>query len=198
MAKKEEKVTQIIQAAVIELEHKSLDAASMHNIAEIAGVSKRTLYKYYPTKELLYDAMVNYVLEGACKMVKTEYNDQESIELQIDRIIATKTEFSLNQEYMKIMKITLAEILKGRSLSSEQSSKINENEMVLLEWISAAKKAKKIKSNLSAQTIAAQFLGVLKSQIFWPVIMGVTKIEDLDIKKIQKQTKEFFVDTFCK
>ena len=72
IARKEENAARIIQAATREFLNKGLDAASMHNIAETAEVSKRTLYKYFPSKGELYDALVNELLDPGSRHVPTE------------------------------------------------------------------------------------------------------------------------------
>ena len=197
MSRKQEKVTQIIMAATQELSNKSLDAASMHNIAELAGVSKRTLYKYFPSKENLYDAMIDYILDGMEQFSAIEYNPDLSLEEQIVKIIDIKISFSTSDDLMKIMKITLAEILKGRMIKEENALRINENELRFIKWIEAAKADGKITSDLSNESIANQFQGVLKGQVFWPVLMGMTCISNLDLEKIKEETKDFFLKNYC-
>lgn len=62
-----ERVREEIRAAFVKLAvERGVHAFSMHDVAETAGVSHRTLYRYYPSR----DALINGVLDDA--FVKVE------------------------------------------------------------------------------------------------------------------------------
>jgi AcrR family transcriptional regulator len=48
--------TEILDALIAHLEREDADELSMEALAADAGVSRRTLYRYFPTRELLYAA----------------------------------------------------------------------------------------------------------------------------------------------
>jgi AcrR family transcriptional regulator len=48
--------TEILDALIARLEREDADELSMEALAADAGVSRRTLYRYFPTRELLYAA----------------------------------------------------------------------------------------------------------------------------------------------
>ena len=73
----------------------------------------------------------------------------------------------------------------------------NKSESLFVTWINKAQKDKKITSQLADEEIATQFHSILKGQIFWPVLMGLEKKENLDLKKISDSTVSFFMNSFC-
>ena len=194
--KKTDKDEQILQAASEEFLCKGLEAASMHNIACLAEVSKRTLYKYYPTKEELYSALIDVVLEKMQGLYHFDYENQQTVIEQIAKIVDAKIELTLSDSFLRISKIVLSEMMKGRKPNDQQMQRFNESEIAFVSWIEKAQKDKKIKANIEPSQIAQQFHSILKGQIYWPVILGFEDKNKLDLANVKKTTVEFF-QQFC-
>ena len=198
MNKKEQKNDQIIVAATDEFLIKGFDAASMHNIAERAEVSKRTLYKYYPTKDNLYHGLIDELLDQTDDMNNFEFSSDTSINAQIEQIICDKIELTLSDSFINISKIVLSELLKSRSPTPEQLERINKSESLFIKWVKEAQKDGKVTSEMEAEDIANQFHAIFKSEVYWPVLFGIKSKDKLDIKKAKTATANFFLNTFCK
>lgn len=197
MARKDEKTSQIICAAMQELLDKGLKAASMQNIACVAEVSKRTLYKYFPCKEDLFNSLIEELLSGIDKFEELKFTVETPIEKQLEQIIDLKYELLTSDEFINLSKIVGSEFLKGKRLSEAQLIKMNESESNFLKWVHDAKAAKSIKSSEDANLIATQFHSVLKGQVFYPVLFGFTAKESIDYNLVKKQTIDFFVKCYC-
>ena len=197
MSRKYEKTAQIMTAAVQEFLAKGLDAASMHNIAEVSGVSKRTLYKYFSTKDELYSALVDEILDRFESMYDFSYDSDHSPQEQIVKIIDAKMEMMLSESFIQINKIVIGELLKGRMPDENQMTRLNKNESVFVEWIERMQSEGKMKRDVEAHTIAEQTHSILKGQIYWPVLLGIECRENLDLENVRKSTVDFFVNTFC-
>ncbi|OUR95810.1 hypothetical protein A9Q84_15020 [Halobacteriovorax marinus] len=198
MGRKEEIKEKILSASVEEFISKGLNAASMEQIAKSADVSKRTLYKYYPSKDQIFDAIVSDLLVFFCQYSNFNYVSELSIEEQIEDIIETKVELITSDEYIKISKLVLSELLKSKQLNQDHLASFNESEQNFVNWIEAAKKDGKVTSSQSCELIANQFHSILKGQIFYPVIWGIKKLTPLDIENSKKTVKDFFLNLFCK
>lgn len=197
MSRKDEKTSQIICAAMQELLDKGLKAASMQNIAVVASVSKRTLYKYFPCKEDLFNSLIEELISGIYQFQELKYESEKSVELQLAQIIDWKIQLLTSEEFINLSKIVGGEFLKGRRLNPEQLVKMNESESYFLKWVQDAQSAGAIKSNEAPTMIANQFHSVLKGQIFYPILFGFVEKELIDYDLIKKQTIEFFVKCFC-
>lgn len=197
MSRKEEKTAQIMEAATDELLAKGVDAASMHNIAELAGVSKRTLYKYFSNKEELYSALIDEILDQIKDMYSFEYHSGQTVKDQISKIIDSKIELTLNPYFLKINKIVIGELLKDRKPTDEQMVKMYESELTFVKWIDQAKVDDKVTSKLPSEEIAQQFHSILKGQIYWPVLLGFEDPKSLDLNKVRETTLSFFLSSFC-
>lgn len=194
---KEEISKKIKDAAVREFMKWGLDAASMEDIAKGAQVSKRTLYKYYPTKEAVFDDMVLELVEVACGGPAIVYSKNESLESQVKELVEKKAELLTSDEYLTTARIVLSEVMKGKKLSAKHLAKFNESEIKFLKWIESAKKDGKIKAKISNEVIADQTHAFIKGQLFYPVLFGMKKVTANDIKNIKKMTVEFFFKMFC-
>ena len=90
MSRKDEKMAQITEAAIREFLRRGVDAASMQNIADGAAVSKRTLYKYFPSKEELYQFLANELLDQVHNMYRLAYTEDTPIRNQLESIVKKK------------------------------------------------------------------------------------------------------------
>lgn len=187
----------MIEAAVHEFLGRGLDSGSMENIAKEAEVSKRTLYKYFPNKEALFDAIIEKLLAAACGFAPFVYSKADSIENQLSKIIDHKAELMTSPEYMNISRLVLSEVLKGRGLEPKHLERFYISELNFIKWIDVAKKDGKIKSKHPSDLIANQFHSIIKGQLFYPVIFGFKKLSKADVKTAKKTALEFFLNSFC-
>lgn len=59
------KRTAMLDAGIAELAEQGLAGASMESIAGRAEVSKRTLYKHFPSKDAVFEAVLLLLIEGS-------------------------------------------------------------------------------------------------------------------------------------
>jgi AcrR family transcriptional regulator len=55
---------QVVQAAVLEFAAHGYEGASLNTVVKQAGISKGSLFTYFPTKAVLFDALVNLAAGG--------------------------------------------------------------------------------------------------------------------------------------
>jgi len=196
MTIKNKKTTQIIESATNEFLHKGLDAASMHNIAESAEVSKRTLYKYFPTKGELYSALIDELLDRVNDN-KQSYNPEVPIKQQLETMVKNKIALFSSESFLNMSKIVLGEMLKSRKPNDSQLERMYQTEVLFVDWINAAKQNNEITSTLSSEIIANQFHAILKGQTFYPVIFYFADMEGIDKQQVLDTTVDFFINSFC-
>jgi len=196
MAIKSKKIAQIIKSATNEFLHKGLDAASMHNIAESAEVSKRTLYKYFPNKDELYSALIDELLDRVYEN-KQEYCPEQPIKEQLEQIVKNKIELFSSESFLSMSKIILGEMLKSRKPNDAQLERMYQAEVLFVGWINAGKQDNKITSTLSSEVIASQFHSILKGQTFYPVVFYFADFDNIDKQEVLDTTVSFFINSFC-
>lgn len=197
MGRKEEITIRIQEAAIEEFIEKGVISASMENIANRAEVSKRTLYKYYPNKDEIFDDIISLLLESFCTYSGFIYKKDIPIEDQLDNIIQHKVELITSENYIKISKLVLSELLKSKKPSQKHLEQFYESEQKFIKWIDQAKKNGAVTSKLPSEIIANQFHSIIKGQLFYPVIFGIVQINENDIKVSKETAKMFFLKSFC-
>lgn len=196
MTIKNKKTAQIIKSATNEFLQKGLDAASMHNIAESAEVSKRTLYKYFPNKDELYSALIDELLDRVYENKQT-YCPEVPLKEQLEEIVKNKIALFSSESFLSMSKIILGEMLKSRKPKDIQLERMYQTEVLFIDWINAAKQDNKITSTLSSEIIANQFHAILKGQAFYPVIFYFADMEGIDKQEVLDSTVDFFINSFC-
>lgn len=193
---KEEKNQQILEAAALEFLKKGFEGASMHNISESAEVSKRTLYKYYPDKESLFDSLVEIILQQIEGYLTYDFSEEVSIEKQITTIIKNKLSLLTNQKFLLVSKITIGEMMKGKKPSQRQLERLYLAEESFLKWIEAQQTNKNLKPKWKAQNISEQFNSFIKGLVYWPLIMELKTINEIDMELVFHECLDFFIERF--
>jgi TetR/AcrR family transcriptional regulator, mexJK operon transcriptional repressor len=107
------KQQQILTAAVRLFAERGFDGTSTDAVSKLAGVSKETLYRYYPSKEqLLVAAMRQIAVEGTFTDPAVQLPDHATAQ-DLERVLCTLAEAVLDRiltsEYAAIARLVLAE-----------------------------------------------------------------------------------------
>jgi TetR/AcrR family transcriptional repressor of mexJK operon len=104
----------IAQAATAVFLRDGYAAASMDEVAAVAGVSKQTVYKHFGSKEQLFLAVIhqaiNGVLDEFLAVLATSFPDSEDLEgdlVRLGRILLTRV---LDPELMAVRRLVIAEV----------------------------------------------------------------------------------------
>lgn len=192
MARKDEIITRIKTQALREFIQNGLQASTMEGIAKAAKTTKRTLYKYYPTKKDIFDNIVNDLLDQFEAYSDFEYSNNQSIEKQFSKIVDKKIELMVNPNYVKASKLLSIELIKSNPIDKLHFKKFYKSESKFTSWIKEAQKDGKVKTNQPADIIAKQILALIKEQIYHPALFSMAKITKKDIK-ICKETVMIFI-----
>jgi len=79
MARSIEKKQAILAAAIAEFKNKGFESTSMDQIAMTAAVSKRTVYNHFPSKELLFDAILEKMITLFSTAVSIQYQSEKEL-----------------------------------------------------------------------------------------------------------------------
>ncbi len=96
---------QIIDGARIVFLEQGFDAASMGEIARVAGVSKGTLYVYFESKEALFEAIVSEQCRYQAERVFTLLADDHDVKGTLTRIGREFVRFMCSPERLSSLRI---------------------------------------------------------------------------------------------
>ncbi|GAB3533928.1 TetR/AcrR family transcriptional regulator [Photobacterium alginatilyticum] len=162
----------IILAAIDIFTEKGLEQASMEAISKKAEVSKRTLYKYYPTKESLFNAIIERMLSNVAGITQTPFNPDEPVKVQLTAIARKEVELLCCPHFISLARMVLSECMRSTDSASLMMKKVQQLEGFkgLSKWIEAGVSAEVL--DIRYPDIASeQFMAALKSIVFWPQIL---------------------------
>ena len=80
----------IVDAAIEVFQAEGYDNASMDRIAERADASKRTVYNHFPSKDILFEAVIERFMRETVALKEIPYDPARSLEAQLDRFANAK------------------------------------------------------------------------------------------------------------
>ena len=163
----------IIQAAIVEFRANGFDITSMDKIAATAGVSKRTVYNHFPSKEELFAEILNQLWTRLTAEKETPYQAGLALRDQLRPLLMAKLRMLGDDNFLDLARVAIAATIHSPERAQDMVARLGEREESLTVWIRAAQADGRLKA-VDPAFAAQQVQGLLKSFAFWPqVSMGL-------------------------
>lgn len=163
----------IIQAAIAEFRANGFDITSMDKIAATAGVSKRTVYNHFPSKEELFAEILNQLWTRVTAEQETPYRADQPLREQLRLQLMAKMQMLGDDNFLDLARVAIAATIHSPERAQDMVARLGEREESLTVWIRAAQADGRLKA-VDPGFAAQQVQGLLKSFAFWPqVSMGL-------------------------
>lgn len=187
----------ILNAAVAEFRCKGFENTSMDRIAEVAEVSKRTVYNHFPSKEILFEAMVHRLKERCGSQDEYRYQPDVSLETQLRAIAHAVVEINASDDFQALSRVILARFLHSPELARQMLGEADEFNVGITNWIRAASQAQRLQV-AAPERAAKQFRGLLNAFTFWPQIVGKEpRVTHSEQEAIVDSTVAMFLDHYA-
>jgi len=180
--KRHAKRRQIIDAAVQEFQEKGFAAASMDQISNRASVSKRTLYKYFESKDNLFRSIVAELSERITDTMAIEYDPQRDIAAQLTDLALAEGTLLTSRDFMGMCRMLIGEAFRSPELAASMQVKIDKTSSVIA-FLRAATEHGTMKVE-NPENAAEEFLALIKSKAFWPVVFGADVVSQDEMAQI--------------
>lgn len=107
----EKKRNSIVAAAIEEFQEQGFRGAKTTRIAEKAGVSSRTLYKHFESKEALFQVVSELMIKRKSVMGPVPFDPERPLDEQLIEAIDRYLEVVTNPEVMVLTRMVIAETL---------------------------------------------------------------------------------------
>ncbi|WP_367085449.1 TetR/AcrR family transcriptional regulator [Pseudomonas sp. HOU2] len=172
----------IIQAAIAEFRANGFEITSMDKIAATAGVSKRTVYNHFPSKEELFAEILNQLWARITDEQTVTYRADQPLREQLLPMLLAKLQMMADDNFLGLARVAIAATIHSPERAQDMVARMGEREEGLTVWIRAAQADGRLKT-VEAEFAAQQMQGLLKSFGFWPQIsMGLPPL-DADTQK---------------
>lgn len=110
----------IIAAAIAEFRVRGFGGARVDEIAERAKVSKRTLYRYFASKETLFDAIVKLALTQHPPEADGEHNADRPVEDQLREIIDASLDLTTAPHHVALARVVTVDTIRQPDLATRR------------------------------------------------------------------------------
>ncbi|KHT62215.1 TetR family transcriptional regulator [Photobacterium gaetbulicola] len=178
MSRSEQKRLAIITAAKQEFIANGFLAANMNNICTAAEVSKRTLYRHFESKELLFEAVLTEIREKSVVEEHYQFDENKSLDEQL-RLITQHELKNIYQVYgIELSRTILMEFFRQPELAKSITQRLYHTHAVS-QWFEQALAAKKLFAQ-DVQTITSIYISLLQGQLFWPQVLDLMPLPEGD------------------
>ncbi|MEX5667084.1 TetR/AcrR family transcriptional regulator [Pseudomonas neuropathica] len=183
----------IIQAAIAEFRANGFDITSMDKIAATAGVSKRTVYNHFPSKEELFAEILNQLWARISAEQSVVYNRDQPLREQLRQMLQAKVQLMADENFLTLARVAIAATIHSPERAQNMIERMGEREEGLTVWIRAAQADGRLKP-VDPEFAAHQVQGLLKTFGFWPQMSMGRAALDVDTQNtVAESALEMFL-----
>lgn len=193
---RDEKREAIVEAAIAEFHARGFPATSMDAIAAAAGVSKRTIYNHFASKDELFDAISGEACRRILELWDEPYRADRPLEEQLATIAERKLDLLGSPDFLRLVRVTMAERVRRPEVAREAFREIEKGEFGATCWIRAAAADGRL-AVADPVEASRQFSALIKEFALWPQLFGSRPPLDADERAhVIETTVALFLDHY--
>lgn len=157
----------ILDAALAEFRATGYEATSMDRVAAAAGVSKRTVYNHFPSKEALFGHILEAMLARGQDDLSLPYRADAPLRAQLLELAQRKLRLMHDPDFIDLARVAIVAGMHSPDLARAMMARLGHREAGFAAWIRAAAADGRLKTRDPAFA-AAQLESLLKGAAFWP------------------------------
>ena len=162
----------ILAAAVAEFRASGFAATSMDRVAATAGVSKRTVYNHFPSKDALFLQILGDMMARGSDALDLPYRADAPVRGQLLELVQRKLQLLHDPDFADLARIAIVAGLHHPDLARAMIATLGQREAGFAAWVRAAADDGKLATDDPAFA-AQQLESLVKGFAFWPqVAMG--------------------------
>lgn len=188
------KQEQILQAATAEFHENGFADASMDRISTRAGVSKRTVYRYFESKEALFLRLVEQLQQRIVNELAIQHDPALDIRAQLAELGAAEGRILTCPNMMALTRMVVSELLRRPELAGETEASLDvkaSTEALIRDAVQHGQLATD-----NPRRTAEEFIGLIKNRAFWPVIFGAPVVSADEMSEIVENAVTMIMSTY--
>lgn len=164
----------IIQAATQAFQEFGVNGTSMDKLAELANVSKRTVYNHFSTKEDLVMHLIKEQWQSALVDINTEYKSDSPLNEQLEDLVFQEVSFMCSDSHLELARVAIGHFFYKPEKLKDEVTQLKAQESSLHRWLKKAEADNRLAFEDIGQVVN-EIDSLIKGQSFWPQLF---KIED--------------------
>ncbi|MGO1073783.1 TetR/AcrR family transcriptional regulator [Lysobacter sp. CA199] len=187
----------ILEAAAAEFRQAGYDATSMDRVAASAGVSKRTVYNHFPSKEALFAQILQQLMERGMASPELTYQPDRPLRPQLLELVQQKLQLLHDVDFIDLARVAIAAVIPSPERAQEMFARMGDKEEGLTVWIRAAAADGRLKTQ--DPLFASMLLqGMVKGFAFWPQItLGQPMLTPTQRSQVADTATDMFLAHFA-
>lgn len=165
----ERKREAIVAAAITEFRENGFEVTSMDKIAATAGVSKRTVYNHFPSKEELFAEILHQLWASSVAQLDVNYASDRPLRDQLRRLLEAKMKMMSDANFLDLARVAIAATIHSPDRAQDMVNRLSAREEGFTQWVRAAQEDGRLNC-LDPAFAAHQIQSLLKAFAFWPQI----------------------------
>lgn len=162
----------IVASALKAFQQFGVDNTSMDKIAEMAEVSKRTVYNHFSSKEILVTGIIQDIWQKNVAVFDFNYQADAPLDEQLLTLVENELNVMAGPEMAELIRVAMGYCLFNPDTLQENMAQFFQQETALKRWIRAAQEDGRLKP-ADLNVVNDQIISLLKGQAFWPQFMRV-------------------------
>ncbi len=172
----------IIEAAKKEFSEFGFLAANMDRVSISAEVSKRTLYRHFASKEILFESVLISISSAVNQKFSYSFDKTKSLKMQLTEIVNNEINNLYDIYGIPLARTIVMEFLRQSDTAPHLIEKIY-SVYLITEWIKGAIEAKQI-HDIEPKIITDVYASLFHGLFFWPQVMQLeSQPEGLELQQ---------------
>ncbi|WP_194436165.1 TetR/AcrR family transcriptional regulator [Vibrio fluminensis] len=176
MTRSEQKRIAIIDAAKQEFIENGFLAANMNNISTAAEVSKRTLYRHFESKELLFEAVLAEIQENSIRNRDYPFDPNLPMDEQLKKVTYLEIDVMYQTYGIALSRTIIMEFFRQPELAKSMTQKLYRTRAVS-HWFEQALAANKLQAS-DVNTITNVYVSIFQGLLFWPQVLDLLPLPE--------------------
>ena len=187
----------VIAAAIDEFLAAGFDGTSMDRIAARAGVSKRTVYNHFESKEALFAEILRQLWDASHAGDAFAYRATIPLREQLVELLMRKLRLLNDESFLALARVAIAAGIHSPERARDMVARLGEREEDITVWIRAAAADKRLRI-ADPVFASSQLQGLVKAFAFWPqVTMGQPPLSETEQQAIADSAADMFLARYA-
>ncbi|WP_394239645.1 TetR/AcrR family transcriptional regulator [Vibrio astriarenae] len=171
-----------------------VDNTSMDKLSAMAGVSKRTVYNHFESKESLVMALLSCLWNNQETLDDSFLQGELTLKQQLTALVREQIQLASDPDYIELSKVAMGHFLFKPEELKKQVGSIDKKDTKLYQWLMLRAENQQLKlAECDVEKAMMQIHNLVKGSAYWPQMVGLSdELNEQQINELADDTVELF------